>query len=120
MHIIITGKHMEMTGAIREYTLERMRALEKLVPKDDTSAKLEVELAKTTNHHNHGDIFQAEATLHIRGKESALSSTESDLYKAIDVLKDMLARELSTYKDKERSVFRRSAHKVKLLLKRLV
>jgi ribosomal subunit interface protein len=120
MHIIITAVHMEMTSAIREYTLSRMQSLEKLLPKGDTSAKLEIELSKTTNHHHRGDIFQAEARLHVRGKEVALTSTENDLYKAVDVLKDMLTRELAQYKDKERSILRRGAHKVKTLLKRLV
>ena len=120
MHIIITGVHMEMTEAIREYTLEKMKTLEKFVPHDDTSAKLSVELSKTTNHHAHGDVFQAEALLHIRGKETALRTTQDDLYKAIDLLKDMLARELSQHKDKERSVIRRGAHKVKALFKRLM
>lgn len=109
-----------MTNAIREYTLEKMKTLEKYLPKGDTSAQLAVELSKTTNHHQHGDIFQAEGRLHIRGKETMVSTTQSDLYKAIDVLKDMLSRELATYKDKERSVVRRGAHKVKALLKRLI
>lgn len=119
MHIIITGVHMEMTDAIREYTLLKMQSLEKYIPEDDTSAKLSVELSKTTNHHQHGDVFQAEAQLHIRGKEAVVRTTQDDLYKAIDVLKDMLAREVASYKDKERSIFRRGAHKVKTLLKRL-
>jgi ribosomal subunit interface protein len=111
---------MEMTSALREYTLEKMKSLEKYVPRDDTSAKLTVELSKTTNHHNHGDIFQAEGRLHIRGKETTLTTTQSDLYKAIDVLKDMLIREVASYKDKERSIVRRSAHRVKALFKKLI
>jgi ribosomal subunit interface protein len=111
---------MEMTQAIREYTLEKMKTLEKFLPKGDTSAQVTVELSKTTNHHQHGDIFQAEAQLHIRGKETTVKTTQNDLYKAIDILKDMLARELVTNKDKERSVVRRSAHKVKALFKRLL
>lgn len=111
---------MEMTDAIRDYVLTKMEALEKYIPRDDTSAKLSVELSKTTNHHQHGDVFQAEAQLHIRGKETMMRTTQDDLYKAIDTLKDMLTREIASYKDKERSVFRRSAHKVKALLKRLV
>ncbi len=119
MHIIITGTHLEITEAIREYTLEKMNSLEKLVPKDDTSGKLTIELSKTTNHHSHGDVFQAEALLHIREKETALRTTQDDLYKAIDTLKDMLYRELSKHKDKEQSVFRRSAHKIKNLFKKL-
>jgi ribosomal subunit interface protein len=111
---------MEMTDAIRRYTLEKMRMLEKYVPSKDTSANLTVELSKTTNHHAHGDVFQAEGRLHIRGKETTLATTQDDLYKAIDILKDMLTRELAQHKDKERSVFRRSAHKVKALFKKLV
>ena len=114
MHIIITGVHMEITEAIRKYTMEKMRSLEKLVARDDTSAKLSVELSKASNHHVNGQV------LHIRGKDTALKTTQDDLYKAIDVLKDMLIRELSQHKDKERSIIRRSAHKVKALFKKLV
>lgn len=119
MHIIITGVHIEITDAIRSYVMEKMGTLQKLLPKSDTSAKLTVELSKVSNHHAHGEFFQAEGLLHVRGKESALKTTEDDLYKSVDVLKDMLLRELSTHKDKERSLIRRSAHKVKTLLKRL-
>ena len=119
MHIIITGVHMEITDAIREYTFEKMESLKKLIAKDDTSAKLTIELSKTSNHHVHGQVCQAEALLHVRGKETALHTTQDDLYKAVDVLKDMLTRELAQYKDKERSILRRGAHKVKALFKRL-
>lgn len=120
MHIIITGVHMEITDAIRTYALEKMKSLEKYTPSDDTSGKLTVELSRTTNHHAHGEVYQAEGILHIRGKETTVRAKEDDLYKAIDVLKDMLTRELAQHKDKERSIVRRSAHKVKQLLKRLI
>ena len=120
MHIIITGVHMEITDAIRSYTFEKMKSLEKLIPHDDTSAKLAVELSKTSNHHVHGQVFQAEGNLHIRGKETALRTTQDDLYKAIDTLKDMLTRELAQHKDRERSIVRRGAHRVKALFKKLI
>lgn len=120
MHIIITGVHIEMTDAIRDYATEKMKTLEKYVAHDDTSAKLSLELSKTTNHHQHGDVFQAEAQFHVRGKEISLSTTQDDLYKAIDLLKDMLVREISQHKDREKSLFRRGSHKVKNLFKRLM
>lgn len=120
MHTILTGVHMEITDAIRTYTFEKMRSLEKLVARDDTSVKLSIELSKTSNHHVHGQVFQAEAQLHMRGKETTLRTTQDDLYKAIDILKDMLTREMAQHKDKERSIFRRSAHRVKSLFKKLV
>lgn len=118
MHIILTGLHMDITDSIRTYTLDKMSHLEKYVT-NDSSAKLAIELSRTTAHHIHGDIFQAEAQLHIRGLTTSHRTTQNDLYKAVDVLKDMLVRELASHKDKERSVVRRSAHKLKSLLKRL-
>lgn len=120
MHIIITGVHMEITEAIRGYALEKMKMVGKYVSNEDTSAKLSLELAKTTNHHQHGDVFQAEAQLHIKGKEITLRTTQDDLYKSIDILKDMLIREVIQHKDKGHSIMRRSAHKVKNLFKRLM
>lgn len=120
MHIIITAVHMEMTDAIRKYSFEKMNTLEKFILKDDTSAKLSIELSKTTNHHTHGDFFQAEAQMHICGKTITLRTTQDDLYKAIDILKDMLAREISSYKDKERSVFRKGGFKLKEMFKKLI
>ncbi len=110
---------MEITEAIRGYTLEKMQSLEKLISRDDTSAKLTVELSKISNHHVNGQVYRAEAMLHIRGKDTSLKTTEDDLYKAIDVLRDKLIRELASYKDKERSIVRRGAQKVKTLLRKV-
>lgn len=119
MHKIITGVHVDVTDAIRDYTLEKLEAVEKYLPEGDTSGKITVELSKTTAHHSHGQVFQAEAQMRVRGKDIVVKAVEDDLYKAVDILKDMLSRELSTFKDKERSIFRRGAHKVKNLLKRI-
>jgi putative sigma-54 modulation protein len=119
MHIILTGLHLEITEAIRSYTLGKMNSLEKYVSSKDGSVRLSIELAKTTNHHNHGDVFKAEGHMHIRGRDITLETTQDDLYKAVDTLKDMFTRELAQYKDKERSIVRRSAHRVKALFKRL-
>lgn len=110
---------MEITEAIRNYTLEKIKTIEKYVPKGDSSAHAQIELSKTTHHHTNGDVFQAEAVVHIRGNDFTVRTTQDDLYKAIDTLKDMLTRELAAYKDKERSILRRGAYKVKQLLKKL-
>ncbi len=116
MHITITGVHIEITEAIKSYTEEKVSNLEKYIGNRNT--KVDVFLSKTTEHHNHGDIFKAEANMHIDGKALSAKTTEDDLYKAIDGLKDILARELTHHKDKKISVFRRGAHKIKNLLKR--
>jgi putative sigma-54 modulation protein len=120
MHITLAGIHLEITDAIRTYTMGKMRTLEKYVPSNDSSAKMSIELGKTTNHHTHGNVFKATGHLHIRGKEVTLETTQDDLYKAVDTLKDMFTREMAQYKDKERSIVRRGAHRVKALFKGLL
>ena len=117
MHITITGVHIEITSAIHDYAMEKIGSLNKFIRDDDTSAMTEITLTKTTGHHSHGDMFQAEARFHSSGKNLIAKTTEDDLYKAIDALKDKLVRELSAHKDKKQSVFKRSAHKIKTLLR---
>ena len=118
MHITITGVHIEVTEAIHDYAMDKIGSLKKFIKGDDASARAEVSLIKTSGHHSHGDMFQAEARMHISGKSLTAKATEDDLYKAIDTLKDTLTRELTHYKDKKQSIFKRSAHKLKSLLRR--
>lgn len=119
MQIKISGVHLEVTEAIKHYVEDKLLSIGKFVQHDNSGILLEVELSKTTNHHQHGDVFQVGVHLHRPGRDILVSTTEDDLYKAIDIVKDKLTRELATYKDKEQSVFRRGAHKVKQLMKRL-
>jgi putative sigma-54 modulation protein len=117
MHIKITGVHIEITNAIHDYAIEKFSNLDRF-SNNDTSAKLEVILTKTTGHHSHGEFYQAEGIVHMSKKTFAMKTQEDDLYKSIDVLKDMLHMELASHKDKKQSLFKRSAHKIKNLLKR--
>jgi putative sigma-54 modulation protein len=117
MHITITGVHLEITEAIREYVNNRISSLNKYSTQHGGSAKVAVELSKTTAHHSHGDVFQVEAQAHINGTSVNVRSVKDDLYSAIDEVRDMLARELTEEKDKKISLFKKGAHKLKKLLK---
>ncbi len=116
MHITITGVHLEITEAIREYVNTRMSSLNKY-SHNDNGAKVSVELTKTTAHHSHGDVFQVEVHAHIRGTSVNVKAVRDDLYSAIDEVRDMLARELTEEKDKKISLFKKGAHRLKKLLK---
>lgn len=117
MHITITGVHLEVTDAIREYVNTRISSLNKYSSKNDDSAKVAIQLSKTTAHHSHGDVFQVEAQAHINGTSVNVRSVKEDLYSAIDDVRDMLARELTEQKDKKISLFKKGAHRLKKLLK---
>jgi putative sigma-54 modulation protein len=117
MHITITGVHIEVTEALREYVNNRLSPLSKYASKGDTSGMIAVELSKTTAHHTHGDVFQVEAQAKIKGANVNVRSVQDDLYNAIDEVRDMLARELTEEKDRRISLFKKGAQKIKKLLK---
>jgi len=63
------------------------------------SARVEVE--KTTNHHQKGEIYRAEVNLMIGGDLLRIEKTEKDVFKAIDKVKDHLDMVIKKYKDKK-------------------
>ncbi len=118
MQIIITGIHIEVTQAISDYVYQKFEVIKKYL-KDDHSARLSVEISKTTEHHHRGQVYKIDVILTRKGKEKVLETVSDDVYKCIDLMKDKLGREMSDEKDKERSLFKRGAHKIKNLLKRI-
>ena len=116
MNIKITGVHLVITDAIKDYVNDRLGSLSKY-SKESGGMRIDVELCKTTAHHNNGDVFQAEAHAHHMGEIINVKSVRDDLYAAIDELKDMLAREFTEKKDKKLSIFKRTARRIKKLLK---
>ncbi len=117
MQIIISGVHLEITSAISDY-VEQKFAVAKKYTKGDHTAKLAVEIEKTSEHHLHGNIYKVRAIFTRKGKEKALEVLSDDVYKGIDLMKDKLGRELSDEKDKEMSLFKKGAQKIKGLLRR--
>ncbi len=117
MQIKITGIHIEITSAISDYVDQKLGVVTKYL-KGDPTGMLSVEIAKTTEHHSHGNIYKISALLVRKGKEKALEVVADDVYKSIDLMKDKLARELSDEKDKELSLFKKGAKHIKSLLKK--
>ena len=113
--IKITG--MEMTPSIEEYVHKKVDVLTKFID-SDTEALAEIEIGRTTHHHHKGDVYKAEINLTIGKRIFRADVAESDLYTAIDVMKDRIAQEVSTQKDKDMSLMKKGQTKVKDLLKR--
>lgn len=116
MNINIKGTNIELTEAIQSYVDKRLQSLEKFLG-GDPAIQCDVEVKKTTQHHKHGDIFRAE--IHIVGsnKNIYVAAEESDLYAAIDRVRDEAMHRLTSSKDKKVSLARRSGAKVKDILK---
>ncbi|RUO78569.1 ribosome hibernation promoting factor [Pseudidiomarina taiwanensis] len=91
MQINLTGHHVEITEALRNYV-------------DEKFAKLERHFDHITNVHvilNVEKLTQkAEATVHVHGGEIFADSEHQDMYAAIDSLIDKLDRQVIKHKEK--------------------
>lgn len=90
MNLTITGHHLEVTPALRDYVtakLDRIRRhFDQVV---DISVFLSVEKLRQ----------RAEINVHVRGKDLFAEATDADLYAAIDALMDKLDRQVLKYKE---------------------
>ena len=118
MNINTKTSNVTLTEAISDYVEKRLKKIGKLVG-GDTSVMCDVELARTTEHHNKGDIFRAEIHIVGSGKNLFASSEKEDLYTAIDDARDEILRELKANKEKKLSLVRRGGARVKAMLKGL-
>ena len=118
MRIKIKTTNMELTSAISSYIEEKLNGVEKFaISHKNEEPLVEVELAKTTNHHHSGEVFRAETNIRVRGKYFRAVSEGTDLYAAVDDMRDELVRVLTSHKDKARTLFRRGAGMIKNFLR---
>jgi len=118
MQIKIKTLNIELTNAIESYVDEKLQSIEKfMVAHENEEPVLYVDIGKTTNHHNSGDVFRAEVNVSVRGKQFRAVSEKEDLYAAVDDVRTELVRELTSHKDKERTLFRKGAGMIKDLLR---
>ncbi len=91
MQVDITGHHIEVTEALRNYVNEKFQRLERHSDHViDSHVILSVEkLAQ-----------KAEATVHVHGAKLFAEVEHSDLYAAIDGLIDKLDRQVIKHKEK--------------------
>ena len=91
MNLNITGRHVEVTPAIRDYVTTKLdRVIRHFDNVTSVAVILSVEKLKQ----------KAEVTLHVRGKDIFVESDDADLYAAIDSMTDKLDRQVQKYKQK--------------------
>lgn len=118
MQIKIKTTNIELTDAIESYVNEKISSVEKFaIPHENENPVVQVEIGKTTNHHQSGDVFIAEANMRVRGKHFHATSEKNDLYAAIDDMRNELVRELSSHKEKARTLVRKGAGMIKEMLR---
>ncbi len=113
MTINIKATSISLTPDITNYLDKQLQGLSKFTDPAGGSAKTQVELGRTTRHHEKGDIFKAEITIY-RGKRTYRAESEADdLFSAIDGMKDQIINELRTDKKRKLHFLRKSGQRVK-------
>jgi putative sigma-54 modulation protein len=91
MNLTITGHHVEVTPAIREYVTNK---LDKVIRHFDNVTSVNVILSVEKLDQ------KAEVAVHVRGKDIFVESHDQDMYAAIDAMTDKLDRQVLKYKQK--------------------
>lgn len=91
MNLNITGHHVEVTPALRDYVTGKV---DKVIRHFDhvTSVHVVLSVEKLKQ--------KAEITLHVKGKDIYADAENADLYAAIDALADKLDRQVLKHKEK--------------------
>lgn len=91
MHITLSGHHVDITDALRDYVHEKLDRIERHFDKI-TGAQVILSVEKLTH--------KAEATLHVVGNDLFADAEHEDMYAAIDALTDKLDRQIKKHKEK--------------------
>lgn len=91
MQLNITGQHVEITEAIREFITTKFARLEHYFDRIN-QVYIVLKVEKLTQI--------IDATLHVNGGELHASAEHQDMYAAIDAIIDKLTRQLTKHKDK--------------------
>jgi putative sigma-54 modulation protein len=92
MQLNISGHHVELTEALKEYVSEKFQRLERHFDQiSNTNVTLQVEKLRQI----------AEATVNISGGELHAKAENEDMYAAIDALVDKLDRQILKHKEKQ-------------------
>ncbi|HVW65969.1 MAG TPA: ribosome-associated translation inhibitor RaiA [Nitrosospira sp.] len=94
MNLNLTGHHVEITPAMRDYVTSKLskitRHFDHVI---DVTVILSVEKLKQ----------KAEANVHVRGKDIFVETDDADMYASIDSLVDKLDRQILKHKEKNAS-----------------
>lgn len=97
MTLNITYTGIDSTPAIAAYIEEKMEGLTKYF---DGIKHMDVEVGRSTHHHQKGDVFMCKVAVETLKEVIRMEKEEDELYKAIDKVRDHLRMELASLKER--------------------
>ena len=91
MNVQVSGHHVEVTQAIRDYVLSKLERIQRHFDQViDMNVVLSVQKLRQ----------KAEISVHMPGKDIHVESDDEDMYAAIDLMMDKLDRQIIKHKGK--------------------
>jgi len=91
MNVQVSGHHVEVTPAIRDYVLSKLERVQRHFDQViEMNVILSVQKLKQ----------KAEISVHMPGKDIHVESDDADMYAAIDLMMDKLDRQIIKHKQK--------------------
>ncbi|OGY64999.1 MAG: ribosomal subunit interface protein [Candidatus Harrisonbacteria bacterium RIFCSPLOWO2_01_FULL_40_28] len=101
MNISIKGTNLDLTSSIKEFIEEKIGSLHKFIGKTELEedVKVFVEIARTTRHHAKGEVFYAEATMHMHTHTFRAEDTSEDIRVSINNVRHKLEEQIKKHRD---------------------
>lgn len=93
MQLSLTGHHIDVTDALRNYVDTKFERLERHFDRGVTNVHVILSVEKLRQ--------KAEATIHVNGGKVFADAVHEDMYAAIDGLIDKLDRQVLKHKEKQ-------------------
>ena len=95
MNVIVSGQHLKLTDALREYAIMKCKKVLKYC-NNITEVKVMLSVEKTKTE---GAVHHASATIYVAGKTINEECKDKSLYSAIDAMLDIMVRQVTKYKE---------------------
>jgi len=110
MRLTIKGTNLEVTAELKSYTTEKLTSVQKFFSETPADAIIaDIELARTTKHHQKGPVFRCEVNLTVGKKLLRAEEVGESIIEAVDKVKDEIERQAHDHIERRRSRFLRAA-----------
>ena len=116
MRVTIRQKDLEITSALETYINEKIVAsVEKFLKRgaSEDLPLLDIEVGRTTFHHKKGQVYRVSATLTLAHKVIRAEAEDEEIHAACDKIEEELTREITSFKTRSFSLFKRAARQMK-------
>jgi ribosomal subunit interface protein len=109
----IKATNLALSPEVRAYVEKRFVSLSSVLDFAEPTLKVQIEVGRTTRHHDKGDVFRAEFNVRQKGERLRAVAEAASMYAAIDEARDALESEVVREKKQGISFMRRSSRAMK-------